>query len=505
MKILCVICELWLVEPRVFAGYVDYFCARCSLNNDQSIDTSLCRDLVSGLPSPIEENVGNPTYAFTVSPSQISKDSRVKSYLGSLEQGIVIRNVEDAVTTYSSEVNYRGDLDLPFQRWFNYKEGYSLGLNHALFQKFGLLDKERPLVVDPFCGSGSTLMAAGQLGIASVGFEVNPFSAFLAAQKTRNFADDVPSKLAREAASIRSFDWKMGEESSSRLPALGMADKVFSPDIWDELWQIKQTFIDCESDEELYSLKKLAWISVLEYHSNYKKAGNGLKKKVASKLSNRERPHHSIADALDRMSHDLLGREGFTPATIIPSSSLNYEKYISEPVDLVVFSPPYVNCFDYTEIYKIELWFGEFVRERGDLRRLRDESLRSHLNHSFLASEPLPEVEDVLRELEGVELWDKKIPFMVSSYFTEMASILEQIFSSLQVGGACVVVVSNSSYGGVVVPTDLILAQIGRRLGFDSAELEVARRIITSSQQFKETLEYSEYLRESIITLRKSK
>lgn len=29
MKILCVICELWLVEPILFEGEVSYFCVRC--------------------------------------------------------------------------------------------------------------------------------------------------------------------------------------------------------------------------------------------------------------------------------------------------------------------------------------------------------------------------------------------------------------------------------------------------------------------------------------------
>ena len=37
-------------------------------------------------------------------------------------------------------------------------------------------------------------------------------------------------------------------------------------------------------------------------------------------------------------------------------------------IDGIIFSPPYANCFDYTEIYKLELWFGGFVKDYSELK-----------------------------------------------------------------------------------------------------------------------------------------
>jgi|LSQX01.1.fsa_nt_gb hypothetical protein len=49
-----------------------------------------------------------------------------------------------------------------------------------------------------------------------------------------------------------------------------------------------------------------------------------------------------------------------------------------ETVDLVVFSPPYLNSFDYLDIYRPELFLGEFVNNNEDLRAIR-KKLQGHM------------------------------------------------------------------------------------------------------------------------------
>ena len=51
----------------------------------------------------------------------------------------------------------------------------------------------------------------------------------------------------------------------------------------------------------------------------------------------------------------------------------------STQFDLVVFSPPYPNSFDYTDIYNVELWALGYLGSSADNRKLRGETLRSHV------------------------------------------------------------------------------------------------------------------------------
>ena len=67
----------------------------------------------------------------------------------------------------------------------------------------------------------------------------------------------------------------------------------------------------------------------------------------------------------------------------------------------------------------------------------------------------------------------------------------------------CVIVVGNSAYGNLAIPTDLIFGQLAEKIGFNVSEIIVARKNETSSQQHLKLKEYTEYLRESIIILKK--
>ena len=59
----------------------------------------------------------------------------------------------------------------------------------------------------------------------------------------------------------------------------------------------------------------------------------------------------------------------------ISSEGTNIKRFeditLGNKVSFSLFSPPYVNCFDYFEVYKIELWFGDFINNYDQLRLLR--------------------------------------------------------------------------------------------------------------------------------------
>ena len=183
------------------------------------------------------------------------------------------------------------------------------------------------------------------------------------------------------------------------------------------------------------------------------------------------------------------------------------DKYSIPLIDISLFSPPYANCFDPFEVYKIELWVGEFVTTYEELRHKRKTALTSNLNADVtknVSDQHKTELLDnILNYLSGEELWNKRIVKMLNVYFNDMFVVLEKIYKNTQKDGYCVIVVGNSAYGNLAIPTDLILGQLGQKVGFNVSEIIVARNNETSSQQHLKLEEYTEYLRESIIILRK--
>ena len=203
---------------------------------------------------------------------------------------------------------------------------------------------------------------------------------------------------------------------------------------------------------------------------------------------------------------DIKNSKIETKVNVINDSSLQIDKYIEDnTISGIIYSPPYANCFDYTEIYKLELWFGNFVEEYSDLKKLRNKTIRSHLNSLLDENKFSIEHSEVLnRQIEKLnekKLWDKKIPTMLKNYFNDMFKIIDYSYLKLKKDGFCAIVVGNSCYGGVIIPSDLILAKYASEKGFYVDKIDVYRYIIPSSQQYKDVLNEKKFLRESVICL----
>lgn len=432
-----------------------------------------------------------------------------------LEQEFPVVYPESEHATYTSLLNYSDDLDKPFQRWYRYKEGFSVELVQHLIREY--VKRKKGKILDPFSGSGSTLLAARDMGYESVGFEVNPFSYFLSKCKLDVYERRVIDRykecyenILRRAGEI----YGNREEVLYQLPKLSISAKVFSEEMERYYMTvgslIKDLAHETKAQRQVKDLLKLGWLACLEPLCNYRKAGNGLKYRryVKPRVVTVEDASIALLEEYQNIYIDLLKNRKSEAAKIYPDSCLSMsEKLGEESVEGIIFSPPYANCFDYTEIYKLELWFGGFVRDYEDLKKLRKNSLHSHLNGdlSAAATGKSAVLEELLKELEGKKLWDKKIPQMLRLYYDDMFAVLDQSYKVLKKKGFCCIVVGNSAYGGVIFPADLILAEYAASIGFTVDKIEVDRYIITSSQQYEITKETGKYLRESVVCLVKNK
>lgn len=80
-------------------------------------------------------------------------------------------------------------------------------------------------------------------------------------------------------------------------------------------------------------------------------------------------------------------------------------------------------------------------------------------------------------------------------YFDDTKTLLEKLYHVTEIGGYVGIVVGNSAYTGVVVPSDLIIAEIAEHIGFSVHSIFITRHLTTSSQQRKELEPLKQYLR----------
>ena len=104
--------------------------------------------------------------------------------------------------------------DRPVHDWYRFVLSYPPHLVREYLQQFGVTYKK--LVLDPFCGTGTTLVECKKMGVPSVGTEANPM-AHLACKVKTDWAPD-PVALYKSAQRI-------ADQAIERLQVEGFEDE----------------------------------------------------------------------------------------------------------------------------------------------------------------------------------------------------------------------------------------------------------------------------------------
>ena len=89
-----------------------------------------------------------------------------KDFYNTLESEFTVHYPESDKATYTSLLNFSDETDKFRQRWYRYKEGYSTKLVKKIIDDYRV--ETSGVILDPFLGSGSTIMAANELNLKGI-------------------------------------------------------------------------------------------------------------------------------------------------------------------------------------------------------------------------------------------------------------------------------------------------------------------------------------------------
>ncbi len=402
---------------------------------------------------------------------------------------------------WANDVTYKLNKGVPPYDWFSYKQGFS----HSLVRKiFNLIDPSPgDVVLDPFCGVGTTLLVAQEYGLNYIGFDISPLPVFVSQVKLQNNYDlsqlkEIREEFVRKEERISTLSW----------PDVQIVQRGIQKKIAEDLLFWKEQIMEIESGD-LRNLTLLCLLNTLTHVSNTRKDGGFLRvvvdKEIMSVKAALLLEMDKIIEGLERMSVELplYQAAGKIPKGYVEVGDARNLDLGKNIVDLTITSPPYLNKTDYTRIYSLELCLS-FVSCFEELKNIRYNSVRSHVEAKYTneISFELPEkLEEALTELESRKLSNPKHPDMVRGYFVDMAISLKELYRVSRQGATVVFVVWNSRFSGVIFEVDTLIAAIGESIGFHLENIFVARLTGTSIQQAKK---YGDApLRESVILLRK--
>lgn len=383
---------------------------------------------------------------------------------------------------------------LPFQRWYNFKEAFTPSfVEEVIASHPGRVES----CLDPFGGCGTTALTCQFLGVRPTTIEVNPFLADLIETKLTIYDEDalVQDWTALQARCAVAEVIGEGEgytfpgaPATFVEPGVGgrwIFDAAVAARIGTYLREIEA--VEVESHRRLF---RVLLGSVLIEASNVTISGKG--RRYRSNWQARRRGVGDLSIALGAAFGDALydlcrygARREASYRLLHGDSRVRITE--AEPVDLVLFSPPYPNSFDYTDIYNVELWTLGYLKSGSDNQTLRESTLRSHvqIRRSFTSSDlGSAALAETLERLDAAQadLWNRHIPGMVASYFEDLVTILRGARDRLTPGGQIVMVVGDSRYAGVLVDVPLIVRELVPGLGLRCEEVREVRSMRSSPQ-----------------------
>jgi DNA modification methylase len=448
-------------------------------------------------------NINEPLLDKFTYESLLENDSNkilnlVNNYYTFFEKSYPIKIIN--TSQFNTPVNFKQAKTSPIHRWYTYKEGFSPLFVKQFIERFK--STEQDVVFDPFGGIGTTAVESGLLGFSAYSNDVNPLSNFIARVKADSYnkKDLIDLELAKKKIITYKFINKKNPPENETV------SKYFTEITLDSILRI-QYYIDTISNDRIKQLIFIALLTILESISTHRKDGNGVKRKKNFKGDiDVDQIVLLLIEQIDIFIIDIKNN-GIKIKPIIRSQS-SFEKYsLPQKADLVITSPPYANCFDYSKVYLVELWFGGFFKNKLDQKKFRESSVTSHVHykwdlrhqdygHKLIKNE-------IYDYLDKLNLWDKKIPLMLVGYFNDIGKVLFELSKNLNQGATVGFVVGNSVYGGVPIATDILLAEIAIKLGYQLEGIESYRTLTPSSQQLRIIRDKDKkFLRESLVILK---
>lgn len=403
----------------------------------------------------------------------------------------------DGVT--EKDVTFVKSKDIPFQRWYPYIEGYSPDFVKSLIKNYGISDA---LIYEPFAGTGTTLLAADDLGLSTVYSEVNPLLQFLIQTKLNvlKAKESQRKKLSKDLKDIQKAILKninkFEEDKSLRESYKSLfSDKKYFPDETLEQVLKLRSYIDIVKleDELLADTLTVAVISCLLPVSFLKKVGD-VRFKTAKEIEKDLKTFNEILpDKIGNIAEDVLNLDYKLKGKpeFILSNAKNIGRVNDLKIGAIITSPPYLNGTNYFRNTKIELWFLRYLQFENDLRFFRDQALTSGINdvkkeyayvNGFDIASKSSLLKATLIELNK-NAYDSRIPIMAQSYFKEMYTIFNDAKPLLAQNAKVLIDIGDSIFSGVHINTDDILIELMQGLGYDFVENKILRKRRSRNQE----------------------
>jgi hypothetical protein len=396
------------------------------------------------------------------------------------------------------EHTFRGNLRSTRHGWLRLTPAYSVRLVGELL---GSRHAHGP-VLDPFSGTGTTLLACSEHGIDAEAVDINPFLVWLAQAKVAGYSAaqllEARSGLARLRRSI------LRGSRSAWVPPLHQIEKWWGPSTLAALSRAHATLeqFSASASSAATDLLRISFCQVLiarsRAHFGHQSMSFQPRPSDAASADAAQSGVHSLDDVqavADGLS-EAFERVAAAAAVALPATARRvlqadarrlHEVLPANHYGAVITSPPYANRMSYIrELRPYMYWLG-YLEDRSSAGVLDWKAIggtwgsaTSKLNSWSPDASPetrLPALPSGLApRLRAIAEQSPLLSAYVHKYFHDMSLHIASLYTVLRRAGSAWFVVGNSKFYDVVVPVEQLLAEQFEAAGFRGVQVETLRK-----------------------------
>lgn len=330
------------------------------------------------------------------------------------------------------------------------------------------------IVLDPYAGSGTTLVEASVIGVKSVGTDLNPLARFMSRVKTTHYNLDAikeantfiqtelllysPDKVNNtDFSRISNYSFWYTEDNLYRLSYLNQIINRISE-------EIRDFFLLCLSE----TVREVSFTRNSEF-KRYKMSEKQLASfnpdtfSIFSKKV--QRNIEGLAAFNSTGNSNIAEVYSFNSSTGIPSEILS-----EGSVDMVVTSPPYGDSHTTVAYGQFSRWANEWFNFENA------KNLDRVLMGGTISKEVCFETESIKEELAAIKALDEKRYFEVVSFLNDYWASIQNVAKVIRKGGRVCYVVGNRRVKAIQINLDYFTAEMFEKCGFKH-EITIVREI----------------------------
>lgn len=344
--------------------------------------------------------------------------------------------------------------------------------------------EKNEVILDPFCGSGTTLLEARLWERNAIGIDINPLAILISGVKT------TPLDIEELKHAIQLCKENLKESKRKIFVEFPNIDYWFCNKAQNDLAMIKYSIenLNGKVDKGIYKFLLLCFSSIIRKSSyaDPRMAKTYKSKRVIEKIKKGwtptpikyfeealERNLERIKSLSEHLNEHLNSNNNYVEFFQGDASELSFllKQNGIKKVDSIITSPPYINAQDYFRSYKLELWWLGLATP-DEVKYLNKRAIGTE-NLSGMDYNFVPQTENRLLNTILKRIWkvNRKKLHIIYNYFRNMDIILKQCYNILEVGGYFCLITGNNTICGVQIPTYRIFSQMAENTRFRLVEI----------------------------------